>query len=435
MKLPIVAIIGRPNVGKSTLLNRIVRRREAIVDDSPGITRDRKYADTEWTGCPFTLVDTGGFVSQTSDTITVAVREQILKAIEEATVLLFVVDVTTGITPMDQEIAAIVQKSGKPSLLVVNKVDNEKREQQAVEFYQLGLSEFYPISAISGRGIGDLLDAVVGHLPEIKLKEKEKIIKLAVIGKPNVGKSSYVNAILGQKKVIVTEIPGTTRDAIDLHFRYYNQDFILIDTAGLRKRTQIRQQVDYYSALRTLKSIEKCDVALIFIDAVEGLTHQDLAVVGEAVQQKKGIVLVVNKWDLVEKDAQTIVRYEAELRNRLKDWNFVPILFISCKTKQRIYNVINVAKSVYEERLKRIPTARLNEVLGPIIRDNPPLIRDGKLFKIHYVTQLKTEPPLFAFFSNRPQRIGKNYRRFLEKKIRENFGFLGVPITLVFRQK
>ncbi len=434
-QLPVVAIVGRPNVGKSTLFNRALRKREAIVHDMPGVTRDRKYSEAEWTGHAFTLVDTGGFLPQSEDVMTSAVAHQVEKAIEEADVLVLVVDGKEGLYPIDEEIAVILQRTSKPVLLVVNKVDNARRLENIYEFYKLNLGDPIPVSAISGRGSGDLLDKIVSVLPRQAQLEEMDAIRLAIMGKPNVGKSSFVNAILGEEKVIVTEIPGTTRDAVDLHFMYFNRDFIIVDTAGLRKRTKLDEGVEYYSVIRAMDTIEKSDVSLVFISAVDGLTHQDTAILGEVIKKRKGVVLVVNKWDLLEKNEKTILRFEEEIRKRLKNLSYIPIVFISALTKKRVFQAVDVAKSVYEERRKRVDTPELNDVLGPILRDTPPFVSDGKLLKIHYVTQVKTEPPLFVFFTNRPQRIRENYKRFLESKIRANFGFMGVPISLIFRQK
>ncbi|GBD94718.1 GTPase Der [bacterium BMS3Abin05] len=434
-QLPVVAIVGRPNVGKSTLFNRALRKREAIVHDMPGVTRDRKYSEAEWTGHAFTLVDTGGFLPQSEDVMTSAVAHQVEKAIEEADVLVLVVDGKEGLYPIDEEIAVILQRTSKPVLLVANKVDNARRLENIYEFYKLNLGDPIPVSAISGRGSGDLLDKIVSVLPRQAQLEEMDAIRLAIMGKPNVGKSSFVNAILGEEKVIVTEIPGTTRDAVDLHFMYFNRDFIIVDTAGLRKRTKLDEGVEYYSVIRAMDTIEKSDVSLVFISAVDGLTHQDTAILGEVIKKRKGVVLVVNKWDLLEKNEKTILRFEEEIRKRLKNLSYIPIVFISALTKKRVFQAVDVAKSVYEERRKRVDTPELNDVLGPILRDTPPFVSDGKLLKIHYVTQVKTEPPLFVFFTNRPQRIRENYKRFLESKIRANFGFMGVPISLIFRQK
>jgi GTP-binding protein len=435
-KLPVVAIIGRPNVGKSTLFNRLLKRREAIVDDRPGVTRDRKVSTVEWQGAFFDLMDTGGYLPLTSDVFLAAIREQVHRAVKEADLLLFLVDAKEGITPIDEEIAKIVRASEKKCLLVVNKADNKKIEQSVYEFYSLGLGDPVAVSAESGRKIGDLLDLVVENLPEAEAEPEEtEKIHLAVIGKPNVGKSSFVNAVLGEEKVLVTEIPGTTRDSVDTRFRYMDREFILIDTAGLRKKSRIKDSIEYYSAVRTRRSIERSDVTVVMIDAAEGLTHQDKAVIALAIARKKGVVLAVNKWDLIDRGPKMLARYEAELKNKLRNLDYIPIIMISCKTGLRVQEVLQVALSVYEERKKRIPTSELNRKIGDILREQPPLVKDARPIKVHYLTQVKAAPPVFALFTNRPEAIAANYRRFVEKKIREQFGFLGVPITLAVRKK
>ncbi len=434
-QLPVVAILGRPNVGKSTLFNRVIHKREAIVHDMPGVTRDRKYSEADWAGHTFTLMDTGGFLPGSEDVMTKAIADQVEKAVEEADVLVLVVDGQEGLHPIDEEIATMLQKTSKPVILAVNKIDNRKRENNIYEFFKLNLGEPFPVSAISGRGSGDLLDRIVFLLPRQMPSQEMNAIRLAVVGKPNVGKSSFVNAIMGEEKVIVTDIPGTTRDAVDLHFQYYDQDFIIVDTAGMRKRAKLDESVEYYSTVRALRTIEKSDVVLIFVSAEESITHQDMTIISDVIKKRRGVVLVVNKWDLIEKDEKTILRFEEDMRKKLRNLNYIPILFISALTRQRVFQVIDVAKSAYGERKKRIPTPEINDALGPIIRDNPPFVSGGKLLKIHYVTQVKTEPPLFAFFTNRPEKIRDNYKRFLESKIREKFGFMGVPISLIFRRK
>jgi len=434
-QLPVVAILGRPNVGKSTLFNRVIRKREAIVADTPGVTRDRKYSEADWAGHTFTLIDTGGFLPESEDVMAKAIADQVEKAVDEADVLVVVVDGREGLHPIDEEIATMLQKTSKPVILAVNKIDNKKRENDIYEFFKLNLGDPFPVSAISGRGSGDLLDRIVFLLPRQVSSQETDSIRLAVVGKPNVGKSSFVNAILGEEKVIVTDIPGTTRDAVDLHFQYYDQNFVIVDTAGMRKRAKLDESVEYYSKVRALQTIEKSDVTLIFISAEESISHQDMAIIGDVIKKRRGVVLVVNKWDLIEKDEKTILRFEEDMRKKLRNLNYIPILFISALTRQRVFQVIDVAKSVYGERKKRIPTPEINDALGPIIRDNPPMASGGKLIKIQYVTQVKTEPPVFAFFMNRPEKIRDNYKRFLESKIREKFGFMGVPISLIFRRK
>ncbi len=438
MSKPILAIIGRPNVGKSTLYNRIIRKRDAIVDDQPGVTRDRKYADAEWSGVNFTIVDTGGYLPDSENLIHQAVLNQVHQAIAEADVIAFMVDVTTGITVIDQEIARILKRSNKPIILSVNKVDNEIRELELPAFYQLGLGDPVPISAISGRRIGDFLDLVIERFPAAKLasrEEEEPEIKIAVVGKPNVGKSSFVNAVLGQEKVIVTHIPGTTRDAIDTPFKYYGRRFLLIDTAGLRKRSRVKEAVEYFSTVRSLSSIQRCDVAVIVIDAQDGITDQDKTVIHQAVQFKKGVILAVNKWDLIEKDANTALEYQRRINEAIPYFSYLPVIFISALTRQRVFKVIDSAQTVFEQRSKRIATSELNDYFEPIVAETPPAAVAGKEIKIKYVTQIKVNPPVFAFFCNHPRLIKANYRAFLENKLRERYGFLGVPLTLVFRRK
>lgn len=433
----IVAIVGRPNVGKSTLFNRIIGERDAIVDPKSGVTRDRHYGQAEWNGKKFTVIDTGGYVPDSDDVFESAIREQVQIAIDEADVIVFVVDAITGVTPIDIEIAKILRQTKKKVILAVNKIDNDKLELYSSQFYELGLGEPFSISALHGRKVGDFLDEVVKDLPE-KVEETEEgknRIKVAVVGQPNVGKSSFVNAILGENRIIVTDIPGTTRDSIDMTFRYNDTEFVLIDTAGLRRRSKIKESIEFYSAIRALKSVERCDVAVVMLDATCGLERQDLRIIGEAADLKKGIIIAVNKWDLIEKDSNTALEYEHALKERLKVFDYVPILFISAKTKQRIFKVLDLAKIVYDERNKKIKTSELNKVLFPIVKETPPPAVSGKEIKIKYVTQVKTAPPVFAFFANFPDDIPEHYKRFLENKIREHFGFIGVPVTIVFKKK
>ncbi len=438
MSKPILAIIGRPNVGKSTLYNRIIRKRDAIVDDQPGVTRDRKYSDADWSGVNFTLIDTGGYLPGNENLIHQAVLSQVHQAISEADVIAFLVDVTTGITSIDEEITRILKKSNKQILLTVNKVDNETREFDLGEFFKLGLGEPIPISAISARRVGDFLDEVIKRFPGSKLKSSESEgpeIKIAVVGKPNVGKSSFVNAVLGQDKLIVTDIPGTTRDSIDTLFKYYGHRFLLIDTAGLRKRSRVKEAVEYFSTVRSFSSIQRCDVAVIIIDAQDGITDQDKTVIKEAIQFKKAILLAVNKWDLIKKDNRTAGEYERQIKETIPYLNYLPIIFISALTQQRVFKVIEIARSIFEERGKKIKTSELNSYFEPIIQNTPPAAVGGKEVKIKYVTQVKSNPPVFAFFCNHPKLIKANYRSFLENRLREQFGFFGVPLTLAFRRK
>ncbi len=434
----IVAIVGRPNVGKSTLFNRIIGQRDAIVDPKSGVTRDRHYGNAEWNGKKFTIIDTGGYVPDSDDIFETAIREQVQIAIEEADVIVFVVDAISGVTPIDIEIAKILRRSKKKVVLAVNKIDNEKLEAHLLQFYELGLGEPFAISALHGRKVGDFLDEVVKDFPtetEEPAEENKNQIKVAIVGQPNVGKSSFVNAILGENRVIVSDIPGTTRDSIDTVFEYDGTEFVLIDTAGLKKRSKIKESIEFYSAVRALKAIERCDVAVVMLDATCGLERQDLRIIGEAADLKKGIIIAVNKWDLVEKDSNTALEYEHALRSRLNVFDYVPILFISAKTKKRIFKVLELAKLVNDERSKRIKTSELNKVLFPIVNETPPPAVSGKEIKIKYGTQVKTSPPVFVFFANFPDDIPEHYKRFLENKIREHFGFVGVPLTIVFKKK
>lgn len=436
MKKPVVAILGRPNVGKSTLFNRIIRKREAIVDDQPGVTRDRKYAPAEWAGVEFELLDTGGYVPTSEDIFEKAIRQQIKHAINEADLIIFLVDATSGITPMDEEIGAILQRSGVPLLLGVNKVDNAQREDELYDFYRLGLGEPYPLAALGGRAIGDFLDKVVELLPDHQaLQDDIDHLRLAVVGRPNVGKSSFINAILGQDKLIVTEIAGTTRDAIDTNVKYKERHITLVDTAGLRRRSRVPKGIEYFSTVRTVNALQRCDVAMVLIDATEPLTDQDKKIVAMALELGKGVVLAVNKWDLIEKDTQTARRFELEMQDELRDLVYVPTLFISALTRQRIFKALDLAIAVSAERTRKIPTAELNRFLEAVVSDHHPPAFGSKWVKLNYLTQIKSKPPLFAFFTNEPRGIKKNYRNYLENQLREQFGFVGVPIRMTFRKK
>ncbi len=432
----LVAIVGRPNVGKSTLFNRIVGERSAIVHDLPGVTRDRHYARAEWAGKQFSLVDTGGFVPASEDVMETAIREQAQIAIEEADIILFLVDAKDGLLASDREIAAILRKSSKPVILVVNKVDGEKGEAGLGDFYSLGLGDPYPASALGGRRIGDLLDLITEKIsPGKGGEEEDPRLKIAIIGKPNVGKSSLVNALLGKARHIVTSIPGTTRDPIDAVLKYQGDELILVDTAGLKRRSKIKESIEFYSTVRTLKSIERCDVALVLLDAEQGLEHQDLRIIETAVERKRGVVIAVNKWDLIEKDALTAKAYEKALKERLRQYDFLPVIFISALTRQRIFKVIDLVRTVDAEQRKRIPTSDLNELLGTEIRQRPPHSKSGKEIKVNYVTQVKIKPPVFTFFCNNPSLIDEGYRRFLENRIRDHYAFIGVPLVLAFKRK
>lgn len=434
--MPLVAIVGRPNVGKSTFFNRLTESRRAIVHDEPGVTRDRIYGHAEWAGVEFSVVDTGGFVPRSADVFEEGIREQVYLALEEADAVLFVVDVTTGVTDLDEEMARILRKSEKPVFVVVNKADNEQRRWEASEFYRLGLEALYPISSINGSGTGELLDAVIAVLPEAPADpEPDDRLRIAVIGRPNVGKSSLTNALLGTNRSIVTDISGTTRDAIDSVLRYHGQEIVLVDTAGLRRRSRVAENVEFYSTLRTQRAIEECNVAVLLIDAQEDLAAQDITVLKQAEELKKGLILAVNKWDLVEKETNTARDYERKIRNRLPMLDYVPILFISAVTKQRVSKVLDLAIEVDQERRRRIPTSKLNEVIQEAIaRHHPPTYRN-QYVQIKFATQVREAPPVFAFFCNYPKGVKESYRRYLENQIREAFGFTGVPITLVFKAK
>jgi len=431
----LVALVGRPNVGKSTLFNRIIGQRGAIVDDMPGVTRDRNYADSEWAGKQFTVVDTGGFVPASDDVFEAAIREQAQIAIEEANLVLFIVDGQTGLHPLDAEIAEILRRAQKKVVLLVNKIDSEGREPMLAEFFTLGLGDPVSASALVGRKIGDLLDLVTKGAGAAEEEETDTRLKLAVVGKPNVGKSSFVNALLQEDRHIVTEIPGTTRDSIDAILKYHGEEILLVDTAGLRRRGKIKESIEFYSALRTLKSIERCDVAIILLDAQSGLENQDLRIIQTVMEKRKPALLAVNKWDLIEKDEQTAKAYEKALLGKLRLYDFLPVIFISALTKQRILKVVELAKSIDAEQQKRISTSQLNEALGKDILLFPPRSKSGKELKIKYITQVKTKPPVFAFFCSDPRSIEDSYRRYLENKIREHFVFKGVPLVLSFKEK
>jgi GTP-binding protein len=431
----LVAIVGRPNVGKSTLFNRIVGGRDAIVDDMPGVTRDRHYAETEWGGKQFVLIDTGGYIPDSSDEIEAAVKEQAGIAIEEADIVLFVVDGKGGRMPADDEIAQVLRKTGKKVMLVVNKIDNEKKVTNAAEFYQLGLGEPVPVSALMGLRIGDMLDHATGEIPSSPSAETDTRLKIAILGRPNVGNSSLANALLGKKRNIVSARPGTTRDPVDSVLKYHGQDLVLIDTAGLRRRSKINESVEFYSMVRTIKSLERCDVAVILLDGSSGLQHQDLRIIELAMHRKRATVLVVNKWDLVEKDERTADRLTGMIREKLRMYDFLPIVYASAMTKQRVPRVLEMVLKVDAEQNARISTSRLNELLGKDISFFPPRTKSGKELKINYVTQVKIKPPVFTFFCNDPTLVEENYRRYLENCVRKHFPFSGVPIVLSFKQK
>jgi GTP-binding protein len=434
--IPIVAIVGRPNVGKSTLFNRIVGFRDAIVHDEPGVTRDRKYASADWAGKEFMLIDTGGYVPHSEDVFERAIREQAQIAIEEADSILFVVDAMTGALPLDKELGNILRRTNKPVHLVVNKVDSAKREFYEADFYDLGLGEPIGVAALGGRQIGDLLDVVCKSFRKSRsLGAKDLRLKLAVVGRPNVGKSSLVNGLLGKQRQVVTPVPGTTRDPIDTVVKFQDEEIVLIDTAGLRKQKRVHESLEFYSALRTLHAIDRCDVAVVLIDAKEGVDKQDIQIVEDIIGRHKSVLIAVNKWDLVEKETNTARQYELAILAKLGLYDFVPFVFISALTNQRITKVLECAVEVFAEQAKRITTSQLNKTIMEDIAKNPPKTPSPKEIKIKYATQIKTSPPMFAFFCNEPKLVQESYRRYLDNRLREHFGFQGVPLGIVFKQK
>jgi GTP-binding protein len=433
----IVAIVGRPNVGKSTLFNRLTESRDAIVKEVSGVTRDRLYGKGEWNGYQFSVIDTGGYAKTKEDIFEGEIRKQVEIAIEEATVIVFMVDVMTGIVEMDEIVAQLLRKSKKPVLIAANKVDNTERVGLSSEFYAFGLGDVYDLSATNGSGTGEILDELVKYFnkEDESVREEDNLPRIAIVGRPNVGKSSMVNALTGQERNIVTDISGTTRDAIHTRYKAFGFDFLLIDTAGIRKKAKVTEDIEYYSVLRSVRTIENADVCLFMIDASEGIQKQDLSIYYMIEKNSKGVVVLVNKWDLVEKDQNTMVKFEELLREQLAPFNDVPIIFTSTLNKQRIHRALETAMRIYENRTRKIPTHELNEVMLEVIAQTPPPAVKGKYIRIKFVQQLPTHAPTFAFFCNLPQYLADSYKRFLENRLRERFDFEGVPVKIFFRKK
>lgn len=432
----IIAIVGRPNVGKSTLFNRLTESRKAIVDEASGVTRDRQYGKGVWNGIDFSVIDTGGYAVTAEDIFEGEIRKQVMLAIEESDVIVFVVDVENGVTDMDEEVAAVLRRSAKKVFVAVNKVDNNSRIIDSHEFYSLGLGELFCISSMTGSGTGELLDAIVDEFPkDTPAYIEETIPHFAVIGRPNVGKSSFINALTGEDRNIVTDIAGTTRDSIHTRYTKFGHDFYLVDTAGLRKRTKVKEDVEFYSTMRSIRAIEDSDVCLLMLDATRGIESQDVSIFHLIDRNKKGLVILVNKWDLVEKDNSSTIEFTKAIKERIAPFVDVPILFISALSKQRILKALETAVEVYENRNRKVKTSELNEVMLKAIEAYPPPAIKGKFVKIKYVTQLPSKTPSFAFFANLPQYVKEPYRRYLENKVRENFNFAGVPVQIFIRKK
>ncbi len=432
----IVAIVGRPNVGKSTLFNRLTESRKAIVDEASGVTRDRQYGKSTWGHYEFSLIDTGGYVRGSDDEFEGEIRKQVEIALQEATVILFVVDVSVGITDLDTAVANLLRKSNKKVFVVANKVDNHARIAEASEFYAFGLGEVYTISSINGSGTGDLLDDVIKEFEEEPEEIESDVPRIAIIGRPNVGKSSFINRLIGEERNIVTPMAGTTRDAVGTRYKAFGFDFILTDTAGLRKKSKVDEDIEFYSIMRTIRAIENADVCILLIEAQEGMMAQDMNIFSLAVKNKKGVVVMVNKWDLVkDKDSNTMKEFKGKIIQKISPFTDVPIIFTSVNEKQRIYDVLEAAVSVFQNRIKKIPTSKLNDVMLPILESSPPPSVKGKFVKIKFVNMLPTHKPTFAFYCNHPQYVKEPYKRFVENRLRENFDFTGVPIQLFFREK
>jgi len=433
----IIAIVGRPNVGKSTLFNRLVQKREAIVDSVSGVTRDRHYGKSDWNGKEFSVIDTGGYTIGSDDIFEEEIRKQVALAIDEADIIVFVVDVEDGITPMDTEVAKLLRKVKKPIFTAVNKVDNAMRESDAVEFYNLGLGDYHTISSINGSGTGDLLDAISEKIVDATDEDvdAEELPRFAVVGRPNAGKSSFINALIGEDRNIVTNIAGTTRDSIDTQYNRFGFDFNLVDTAGIRKKSKVKEDLEFYSVMRAVRSIEYADVIILVVDATRGFEGQDQNIFWLAEKNRKGVVILINKWDLIEKETNTMRDFEAKVRKQIEPFTDVPIVFISALTKQRLFKAIETAVDVFENRKNRIATSKFNETMLAIVKNYPPPATKGKFIKIKYCMQLPTPTPQFVFFCNLPQYVKEPYKRFVENKLREIYDFSGIPITIYFRQK
>ena len=437
MNNSIIAIVGRPNVGKSTLFNRLTQRRDAIVDSVSGVTRDRHYGKSDWNGKEFSVIDTGGYIIGSDDIFEAEIRKQVNLAIEEADIIVFVVDVEEGITPMDAEVAKLLRKVKKPIFTAVNKVDNAMRDADAVEFYNLGLGDYHTISSINGSGTGELLDAIVEEIPAAEEMDtaQEELPRFAVVGRPNAGKSSFINALIGIERNIVTDIAGTTRDAIDTKYNRFGFDFNLVDTAGIRKKSRVKEDLEFYSVMRAVRTIEHSDVVILIIDATRGFESQDQNIFWLAEKNRKGVIVLVNKWDLMDKETNTLRDYEANIREQIAPFTDVPVVFISALTKQRLFKAIETAVEVFQKRKTKIQTSKFNDTMLEIVKNYPPPAIKGKYVKIKYCMQLPTQTPQFVFFCNLPQYVRDPYRRFVENKLREIYDFSGVPITIYFRQK
>lgn len=432
----IIALVGRPNVGKSTLFNRLLQKKEAIVDSISGVTRDRHYGKSDWNGIDFTVIDTGGYITGSEDIFEGEIRKQVQLAIEEASAIVFLVDVTEGVTDMDYEVANLLRRTTKPVFLVVNKVDNAMLENDAMEFYSLGFDKYYTIAGMTGSGTGDLLDDIVNIFKDENYVDPfEGLPRVTIVGRPNVGKSTLTNALLENERNIVTDISGTTRDSIETLYDKFRYKFVLIDTAGIRKKTKVNENIEFYSVMRSIRSIEDSDVVVLLVDATQGWEKQDMNILYLAQKSRKGIVIVVNKWDLVSKETNTLKHFEHNIRTKIAPFTDVPIIFVSALTKQRVYKTVEYIMRVYENRNRKIKTSKLNEIMLPIIEATPPPSIKGKYIKIKYCTQLPTHTPQFAFFANLPQYIKEPYKRFIENQLRKNFDFTGVPIEVYFRQK